>query len=319
MSTDLQSVVKSPTPQPSSPAVVKLGEHLGARIDGVRLGGDLDPSTVDLIYRALLEHKVIFFRDQHQLTDDGQQAFAKLIGTPTIAHPTVTSRGAVILPVDSDYQSANTWHSDVTFVDRIPKASILRAVELPPYGGDTIWASGVAAYAALPAPLKALAESLRAVHSNVYDYATRAVDEGLAPNYQDYRAEFESTVYETEHPVVRIHPETGERTLLLGHFVRRFVDLPTSASLALFRLLQGYAVDEDRTVRWSWRPGDVAIWDNRATQHRAVADYGGQHRRLHRITLAGDVPIGVDGRQSSVLRGDASSYSDIDGPGRPRR
>ncbi len=299
-----------------APHVVKLGEHIGARIEGVTLGGDLNPAAVEVIHHALLEHKVIFFRGQEQLTDEGQQAFARLLGTPTTAHPTVTSRGPEILPIDSDYSSANSWHTDVTFVDRIPKASILRAVELPPFGGGTIWASGVAAYNALPDPLKSLAENLRAVHSNIFDYSTRAVEEGVDPRFREYRQEFESTTYETEHPVVRVHPETGERTLLLGHFVRYFTGFSKAKSLDLFRILQSYAVDEDRTIRWNWQPGDVAIWDNRATQHRAVNDYAGQHRRLHRITLAGDIPIGVDGRPSEVLKGNASGYSIIDRPKR---
>jgi len=114
--------------------VVKLGANIGARIDGVRLADDLDDETVAAINAALLEHKVIFIRDQHDLDDDGQLAFASRLGTPTTAHPTL-SRGASVLPIDSRYDKANSWHTDVTFVDRIPKASLLRAVSLPSYGG----------------------------------------------------------------------------------------------------------------------------------------------------------------------------------------
>lgn len=120
--------------------VVKLGANIGARIDGVRLAGHLDPGTVASINDALLEHKVIFFRNQHDLDDDGQLAFAHRLGTPTTAHPTL-SEGASVLPIDSRYDKANSWHTDVTFVDRIPKASLLRAVSLPAYGGTTTWAS----------------------------------------------------------------------------------------------------------------------------------------------------------------------------------
>lgn len=298
----------------AAPAVVKLSAHLGARIEGVRLGGDLDSSTVALIRAALNEHKVIFFRGQDHLTDEGQYAFAQLLGTPTTAHPTVTSRGAQVLPIDSDYGRANSWHTDVSFVDRVPKASILRAVELPAYGGGTIWASGVAAYEKLPKPLKALVNNLRATHTNVYDYADIAAEHAIDPRNQEYRAEFESTLFETEHPVVRVHPETGERTLLLGHFVKGFVGLNSAQSQQLFRLLQHHATNEDLTYRWEWQPGDVAIWDNRATQHRAVADYGDQRRILHRVTLAGDVPIGLDGQTSRPVAGDASGYSIIDTP-----
>jgi alpha-ketoglutarate-dependent taurine dioxygenase len=139
--------------------VVKLGANIGARIDGVRLSDDLDGQTVEAINSALLEHKVIFFRDQHDLDDDGQLAFANRLGTPTTAHPTL-SRGRSVLPIDSRFDKANSWHTDVTFVDRIPKASLLRAVSLPSYGGTTTWASTEAAYEQLPGPLRALAENL---------------------------------------------------------------------------------------------------------------------------------------------------------------
>ncbi|PQP23781.1 TauD/TfdA dioxygenase family protein [Rhodococcus opacus] len=299
---------------PNAASVVKLGAHIGARIDGVRLGGNLDPATVSLIRQALLEHKVIFFRGQEHLTDDSQYEFAELLGSPTTAHPTVTSRGTRVLPIDSDYGKANSWHTDVTFVDRIPKASILRAVQLPTYGGSTTWASGVAAYNALPEPLKVLADNLWATHTNVYDYAATSAERVQDDKAKGYRAEFQSTYFETEHPVVRVHPETGERTLLLGHFVKSLVGLSSTQSQALFRVLQDHAISLEFTTRWNWQSGDVAIWDNRATQHYAVADYDDQYRRLNRITLAGDVPVNIRGERSRSVAGDASGYSVIDEP-----
>jgi alpha-ketoglutarate-dependent sulfate ester dioxygenase len=130
-----------------------------------------------------------------------------------------------------------------------------------------------------------------------------------------YRAEFESVHYETEHPVVRVHPETGKRVLLLGTFVNRFVSLGQAESATLLDLLQDRVTKLENTVRWTWRLGDVAIWDNRATQHYAVADYDDQYRRLSRVTLAGDVPVDVNGRSSRVIAGDASHYSDVVGAG----
>ncbi|MFD9665976.1 TauD/TfdA dioxygenase family protein [Rhodococcus sp. NPDC059968] len=296
----------------NAPSVVKLGAHIGARIDGVRLGGNLDPATVSLIRQALLEHKVIFFRGQEHLTDDSQYEFAELLGSPTTAHPTVTSRGTKVLPIDSDYGKANSWHTDVTFVDRIPKASILRAVQLPTYGGSTTWASGVAAYNALPEPLKVLADNLWATHTNVYDYAATSAERAQDEKATEYRAEFQSTYFETEHPVVRVHPETGERTLLLGHFIKSLVGLSSTQSQALFRVLQDHAISLEFTTRWNWQSGDVAIWDNRATQHYAVADYDDHYRRLNRITLAGDVPVNIRGERSRSVAGDASGYSVID-------
>jgi alpha-ketoglutarate-dependent taurine dioxygenase len=181
--------------------VVKLGANIGARIDGVRLASDLDAESISAINAALLEHKVIFFRDQHDLDDDGQLAFASKLGTPTAAHPTL-SRGASVLPIDSRYDKANSWHTDVTFVDRVPKASLLRAVSLPSYGGTTAWASTEAAYEQLPEPLRALTENLWAVHTNTYDYAADydGRHEGLSDTVREYRQEFVSDYYETEHP-----------------------------------------------------------------------------------------------------------------------
>ena len=293
--------------------VTKLGGRIGARIDGIALSGDLDPRTVADINDALLEHKVVFFRDQQHLDDSSQQEFAQLLGELTIAHPTVTSRGDTVLPIDSENGKANSWHTDVTFVDRVPKASVLRAVTLPAYGGTTVWASTVAAYEALPEPLRILAENLWATHTNVYDYAANHGESSpaVSDKVADYRAEFRSQYFETEHPLVRVHPETGERALLLGHFVKGFVGLGSRESAKLFELFQERIIRLENTIRWTWAEGDLAIWDNRATQHYAVADYDDQYRRLSRITLAGDVPVDAHGRRSRVVSGDASHYSEI--------
>src|SRR3954454_13842370 len=296
--------------------VVKLGANIGARIDGIRLAGRLDSSTAAQINTALLEHKVIFFRGQHNLHDDGQLAFARRLGTPTTAHPTVTSRGARLLPIDSRYDKANSWHTDVTFVDRVPKASLLRAVSLPSYGGTTTWASTEAAYDQLPTALRALTEDLWAVHTNQYDYDADydGRHEDLAATVREYRNEFVSDYYETEHPVVRVHPETGKRVLLLGHFIKQFVGLGPTESATLFGLLQARVTKLENTIRWNWASGDVAIWDNRSTQHYAVADYDNQYRRLSRVTLAGDIPVDIHGQRSRAVVGDASQYSDVVSP-----
>ncbi|TCJ00777.1 TauD/TfdA family dioxygenase [Aeromicrobium sp. IC_218] len=295
-------------------AVHRTGERIGARIEGVRLGGDLAPEVVAEVRRALLEHKVVFLSGQDHLDDAGQHAFASLLGTPTAPHPTVRGEAGAVLPIDSEHGKANSWHSDVTFVDRIPAISILRAIELPPYGGSTVWANTATAYSGLHPALKALVERLWAVHTNLYDYVAERDEQrigGVDVKEQAYRDEFRSQVFETEHPVVRIHPETGERVLVLGHFVKRLVGLSSRDSDALFELLQRAVTQLENTVRWSWSPGDVAIWDNRATQHYGVADYGDQKRLLHRITIAGDVPASVDGIPSSTRQGDASHFSDV--------
>jgi alpha-ketoglutarate-dependent taurine dioxygenase len=299
----------------SSLRVIKLGAHIGARVDGVRLSGDLADSTVAAINEALLEHKVLFFGGQDHLDDAGQTAFASRLGVVTKAHPTLTSRGDRVLDVDSRYDKSNSWHTDVTFVDRIPKITLLRAVNLPAYGGSTTFASTEAAYDQLPDALKALTENLWAVHTNVYDYIRYdGTDTGDTDTVRQHRAEFESQRFETEHPVVRVHPETGRRALLLGHFVKNFVGLGSFESATLLHLLQQRITRLENTVRWNWQVGDLAVWDNRATQHYAVADYDDQYRRLSRVTLAGDVPVDIHGRRSRVLVGDASRYSPVAEP-----
>src|SRR4051794_29588475 len=284
--------------------VNKVGGHVGAVIEGLKIGADLDPSKVREFRNALLEHKVVFLRGQEHATDADQYAFAAQLGEVTSPHPTVKGDGKSVLPIDSEQGKANAWHTDVTFVDRVPAISVLRAVTLPPYGGTTVWANTASAYDALPTPLKALADGLWAVHTNSYDYAQRD-EESEQPDANYTRDDFVSQMFETEHPVVRVHPETGERSLLLGHFVKCFVGLNSTESVALFQLLQNRITKLENTIRWTWRPGDVAMWDNRATQHYAVADFDSHPREMRRITVAGDVPVSPDGQRSVVLRGDA--------------
>ena len=278
--------------------------RIGAEIAGVKLSGDLAPATVETIRAALLRHKVVFFRGQAHLDEAGQEQFGRLLGTP-ISHPTVPSLAGTehILDIDgAKGQRAASWHTDITFIPAYPQFSILRGVVVPAVGGDTVWANTATAYADLPAPLRLLADQLWAVHSNLYDYAgTRPNASGEAVRH--YREVFSATVYETEHPLVRIHPETGERVLILGHFLQRILGLSSSDSAHLFSIFQDYVIRPENTVRWRWTEGDVAIWDNRATQHRAVDDYGDQPRIVRRITIAGDVPVSVDGRQSVARKG----------------
>ena len=295
-------------------AVQQLGGRIGARIHGVRLSGDLDDATVQLVRAAILKHRVVFFRGQDHLDDAAHVAFAERLGTLTTAHPTVNTGSERIYTLTANKgMAANSWHTDVTFVDRIPAFSVLRGVTIPPYGGNTVWANTVDAYDRLPEALKALVENLWAVHTNAYDYADRDESE----DHDDAvavarREEFRSTTYETAHPVVRVHPETGERALLLGHFVKQLVGFNQLESSTLFNLLQNRVTRLENTIRWTWQQGDVAIWDNRATQHYAVADFGEQPREVRRVTVAGDVPVSVDGRHSEVLVGDATAFADID-------
>ncbi len=295
----------------------KVAGRIGAELQGVRLSGHLTDPVVAGIREALLAHKVIFFRDQGHLSDEEQVAFGRRLGTVTTAHPTVPAidDNAFVLNLDSGFGGgrANNWHTDVTFVDQPPAASILRAVVIPAYGGDTVWANTAVAYEELPDHLRTLADGLWTVHSNTVDYAQLALaaEHPEADRLTQYAAIFASTEYDTLHPVVRVHPETGERSLLLGGFARQIQDVNQSQSTALLDLLQSVITRLENTVRWQWREGDVAIWDNRATQHYAINDFGSQRRIMHRITVAGELAVSVSGEQSRSLRGDATQYYQV--------
>ncbi len=203
--------------------IIKRAARIGAEIGNIKLSGDLSDRLIGAINEVLLEHKVIFFRDQGHLDDAEQERFGLRLGK-LVPHPTIgaTKGTASILELDSARGGgrADQWHTDVTFVDAYPKISILRGVVIPPFGGDTIWSNTAAAYLDLPAPLQRLADELWAVHSNAYDYAVKA--RASEADKRHFDEIFTDTIYETEHPVVRIHPETGERTLVLGNFVQRF-------------------------------------------------------------------------------------------------
>ncbi|MCS3765937.1 MULTISPECIES: TauD/TfdA dioxygenase family protein [Bradyrhizobium] len=273
--------------------VAKRAARIGAEVSNIKLSGDLPDQKIAAIKDLLLKHKVIFFRGQGHLDAAEQERFALRFGR-LVPHPTVgaTKGTASILEVDSAQGRVDLWHSDGTFIEAYPKITVLRAVVIPPFGGDTIWSNTAAAYLDLPQPLQRLADELWSVHTNDY---------GLRPGDMDkkyYDEVFTNTIYETEHPVVRVHPETGERTLVLGYYVQRFVGIPKYDGQKLLDLFQSHITAPENTVRWNWKEGDVAVWDNRATQHYAVNDYGDLRRVVRRATVDGELPVGVDGRCS---------------------
>ena len=280
----------------------QLAGRIGAELSNIRLDGNITKEQVEEIRKALLAHRVVFFRDQEQFSDTDQERFANMLGG-LVKHPTekalMGSKGILELDAAAGNGKADVWHTDVTFVDAYPRYSVLRAMRIPDVGGDTLWANTVAAYDDLSPQLKQLADTLWAVHSNKYDYAAQRpkATDAERKHYQDV---FASTSYETEHPVVRIHPDTGEKVLVLGYFIQRLVGHSNVDSARLFDLLQNHVIRLENTVRWSWRKGDVAIWDNQATQHYALNDYGDQNRIVRRSTVAGDVPISTDGRRSAT-------------------
>jgi alpha-ketoglutarate-dependent taurine dioxygenase len=292
--------------------VRRLTGRIGAELSQVQLR-DASDAQIAGVRSALLAHRVVFLRRQN-LSAREQIDFARRLGPLTQGHPTlpVVDGEELILDLDSlAGGAANHWHTDVTFVDRPPMFSILRAMVLPEVGGDTLWANTVAGYADLPDDLRQLADRLRAVHSNGHDYGRPDVV-ALRAKIGEVRlanlAAFVAEVFETEHPVVRIHPETGEPALLLGGFAHRLVGHGAAESVDLIRIFQSYVTRPENVVRWTWEVGDVAIWDNRATQHYAIADYGEQRRRMQRVTTAGIPAVGLDGRRSQALQGDAGRY-----------
>jgi alpha-ketoglutarate-dependent sulfate ester dioxygenase len=289
--------------------VVKLAEHIGARVDGIVLNGDLDSAVVAALNAALLEHKVIFFRGQHHLNDVEHLGFAEMLGVPT------SEPDPHVGVIDSERGGKiNVWHTDTTFAVQPPKATVLRAVTLPSWGGTTLWANTAVAYRQLPKPLRQLADELWARHDDVVDDVNLSPElvETLLDGDTARRERLAPTPFETDHPVVQVHPETGEPALLLGAHTRRILDVSGEESRTLFRLFQDRITRPELTIRWSWELGDVAMWDNRATQHYAVADYGNQHRVMRRVTLAGRLPVSVTGEPSRLVSGHASAYTIVD-------
>jgi taurine dioxygenase len=282
----------------------RLAGRIGAEIHDIQVSGNLSQDQIAAIRQTLLAHRVVFFRDQTQIDDAQQEAFSRLLGD-MVPHPTekvrAGSTGILELDAAAGNGKADQWHTGVTFVDAYPRYSVLRAVTIPAHGGDTLWASTVAAYHDLSPELKKLAESLWAIHTNQYDYAAQQ-SQSTEAERKHYEKVFAANIYEAQHPVVRIHPETGEKSLVLGQFVQRLAGHNHVDSILLFQLLQNHVTRPENTVRWNWRAGDVAIWDNQATQHYALNDYDGQNRTMRRTTIAGEVPVSVDGRRSSMLR-----------------
>ena len=295
-----QSVDQAPSPSPArtgSCVVEPLTGSIGAVVHGVDLTAPLDPTVVADVRAALLQWRVLFLRDQH-ITPSQQVAFGRTFGELTPAHPLqggLDDDHPEVLVLDSqDYRLGigdraagtsynNRWHTDVTFSARPPLASILAAKTIPERGGDTLWADLVAAYRTLAPGVRALVDPLVAVHD-----ATRTFDRFQDAGNRDRVAAMEPV----RHPVVRIHPETGERGLFVNPvFTSHIEGLSRLESERILELLYDHTTTPERVVRWRWRAGDVAVWDNRATSHYAAADYDGP-RVMHRVTVAGDAPVG---------------------------
>jgi len=277
--------------------MTQIGVHpiagaLGAEISGVDLSRPLDDATVAALRRAWLDHLVIFFRDQ-DLSPARFLAFARRFGE-VVEYPFVKGLDDYpeIIPVlKLEHERVNfggVWHSDTAYLDVPPMASMLIAREIPPAGGDTLFANMYLAYETLSDGMRRLLDGLRAVNTSAKADVTRTREDRMKDSAREGRRE-----YAASHPVVRVHPETGRKALYVNvAHTERFEGMTVEESAPLLDYLFRHQVRPEFTCRFRWRPGSIAFWDNRCTQHNPINDYHGHRRLLHRVTLAGDPPKG---------------------------
>lgn len=284
---------------PDSIKVEQLTCAIGAQLSNVHLGvASRDAGLVAEIRQLLLKHRVLFFRDQ-DITRAEHVAFARQFGDLE-DHPVAGSDpehpGLVRIYKNPDQPNdryENSWHSDATWREKPQFGAVLRCVECPPVGGDTMWANMVLAYEKLPQHVKTQIAGLRARHSIEASFgAVMPAEKRLA-----LKAQFP----DAEHPVVRTHPETGEKILFVNAFTTHFTNFHTPEHVRvgqdytqgmsqLLQYLINQAAIPEYQVRWRWKPNSMAMWDNRSTQHYAVMDYPPCHRKMERAGIIGDAP-----------------------------
>jgi taurine dioxygenase len=271
--------------------VRKIAGALGAEIHGVDLSRELSSGVVSEIRRAWLEHCVIFFRDQ-PLTPAQFMALAECFGTP-VEYPFIKGLPgfSCITPVIKlEHERTNfggIWHSDTTYLEAPPMGTFLLAREVPPVGGDTLFANQYLAYETLSEGLRQTLDGLTAISSSAKADVSKSREDRLKTDGRDDAKK----EYTAEQPVVRTHPETGRRALYVnsGH-TARFKGWTEEESAPLLNFIFQHQVRPEFTCRFNWRPGSIALWDNRCAQHNPVNDYHGYRRVMHRITLAGERP-----------------------------
>jgi taurine dioxygenase len=273
--------------------ITPLSSALGAQISGVDLSRDLSAEQRNAIEQALLEHQVLFFREQ-PITPQQQARFAARFGVLHIhpIYPNVPGQPEVLIldTAVTDVRDNAVWHTDVTFLPTPAMGAVLSAKQLPAYGGDTLWASGIAAFEALSRPMQSLLDGLSATH----DFTRSFPLERFGTTAADL-ARWEETRRKNpplSHPVIRTHPVSGRKALFVNDgFTTRINELEPAESEAILKLLFAHTTRPEFTIRWRWQENDVAMWDNRVTQHYAVDDYRPQRRVMHRATILGDVPF----------------------------
>ncbi len=271
--------------------IKRVAGALGAEVGGVDLAAELDGTTVAAIRQALLDHLVIFFRDQ-DLTPARFSAFARRFGAP-LAYPMIKGlddHPEIIAVSKLEHERVNfggVWHSDTTYLERPPMGSLLLARELPPYGGDTLFANQYLAYESLSSGMRRFLDGATGVSSSAKADVSRTREDRIKSD----GTEAARKVHLAAHPAVRTHPETGRKALFVNtaHTIR-FGDMTEAESAPILTYLFEHQVRPEFTCRFAWRPGSLAFWDNRSTQHNPVNDYHGFRRIMHRITLEGDVP-----------------------------
>ena len=274
--------------------VKKIAGALGAEISGVDLSVPLAPEIITRIRAAFLENLVIFFRGQN-LSANQFLAFARTMGEP-IEYPFV--RGLPDHPVIIEVKKLENertnfggiWHSDTAYLKVPPMGSMLLAREVPPVGGDTLFANQYLAYEALSAGMRSMLNGLVAINSSAKADVSRTREDRMRTDARDEA----KTLYESEHPVVRVHPETGLKALYVNvAHTLRFKNMTEDESAPLLEFLFQHQIKPEFTCRFRWEAGSIAFWDNRCAQHNPVNDYHGYRRVMHRITLAGDIPSAV--------------------------
>jgi alpha-ketoglutarate-dependent sulfate ester dioxygenase len=298
----------------------RIAGHIGAEVTGADLSVP-DADVAAAAWRAMLEHKVVFFRGQH-LDHAAHVAFARRLGPLLARHGTRSDGGLDAWPevltispqadqaaFGLDYEglfrkrrvhAQAGWHTDMTNYVNPPAASVLRAGTVPELGGDTQWVNLAAAYAGLSGPVQRLADGLSAEHDHWSGYQMRPDDPADAQAMATVGGDPHAAV----HPVVAVHPETGERALFVSPArIRRIIGLDPPESRHVLGILVEQATRPEYTVRWRWEPGDVALWDNRATAHVGPGDFDGQPRVMYRVTIAGGRPVGPDGFTSQIVTG----------------
>ncbi|WP_445571023.1 taurine dioxygenase [Pseudomonas sp. E102] len=277
----------------SRPTITPLSIALGAQINGIDISQPLSPQDRDFVEQALLEHQVLFFRDQ-PIEPPQQARFAAYFGDLHIhpIYPNIPEQPEVLVldTAVTDVRDNAVWHTDVTFLPTPALGAVLSAKLLPAFGGDTLWASGIAAYEALSAPLKSLLEGLTATHDFTRSFPLERF--GNSPEDLVRWEEARRKNPPLSHPVIRTHPVSGRRSLFVNEgFTTRINELSETESEAILKLLFAHATRPEFTVRWRWQANDVAFWDKRVTQHFAVDDYRPARRVMHRATVLGDVPF----------------------------